>query len=266
MIMLAFYLLFLAATAGLVIWIYRHLRTRGRVRALLGGLLGLLGAVLFFPLPIHGGFTFPLEVIWHEWRHLSWQRPSRRAEALDAALLQRMRQRFAGVTEGYTPLRNEGKWQQVMLSPGGTAWLDGESGLLWLPLQSLPAMDDGTVLMLDEGERFCRSQPPQGYWALPSEAELALLWGHGGHRLMPGNGRGSVAILAEQGLGMVLESHYRGGVGGFALRCVAITATAPREGYLSGQIPLGLWNAFQLAKQELVGPVGVPPSSARQAN
>jgi hypothetical protein len=68
---------------------------------------------------------------------------------------------------------------------------------------------------------------------------------------MPGTGQSSTALLVDNAMQLKLATHYRGRAAGQALRCVALSERAPRGGYQSADIPLALWNSYQLSKGEL---------------
>jgi hypothetical protein len=249
MVFLAFYLFYVALALLLSVKLFRLFRRRGRVVALLASTmsLGILG--LFFPIPIHGGFTFPLEIAWHELQREQWQQQAQRKDEKRLDFMRKLEQRFAGALAVAEIKRSDSGWILGVLPRGDDVWLDEVSGLWWRAPQSVSA--DQRLLTLDEAKAFCHEQPPQGQWALPTEAELALLWQHRGHQRMPGGGQSSTALMVDTSLQLELATHYRGRVAGQALRCVALSEQAPRRGYLADDIPLSLWNNYQLNKGEI---------------
>lgn len=249
MLFLGFYLLYIALALLLSVKLFRLFRPRGVVAALLASLLCLGALGLFFPIPIHGGFTFPLEMAWHELQREQWQHQAREKDEARLAFERSLERRFAGAIAMAEVKHSDSGWSPGHLADGGVVWLDEASGLVWRAPQTAAA--DGPMLSLDEAQAYCQAQPPQGYWALPTEAELALLWQHGGHQRMPGTGQSSTALLVDTTLQLQLATHYRGRVAGQALRCVALGERAPRRGYLGDELPLALWNSYQLSKGEI---------------
>lgn len=249
MIFLGFYLLFFILALLLAVLVYRRLRGRGLLIAVGGSLLTLLTLALFFPLPIHGGFTFPLEIALQELKREQWKHEATRKDEKRHAFEESLQKRFLGVIENYTVQGEEGEWQRVSVNNTTQALLDTRSGLLWLPPQTMTTQENS--ISLNVAYAFCQEQAPQGYWALPSEAELALLWQHGGHHLMPATGQSSLALLSDETLQQHMATYYRGRIAGYSLRCVALTEKAPRLGYMSNDIPLSLWNNYQLHKSDI---------------
>ena len=233
----------------LAVKVFRLLKRRGWVVALLASTLSLSALALFFPVPMHGGFTFPLEIAWHELKREKWQHEEKRSDEKRLAFDKKLQQRFADTINLYATTRVANGWSSTQTSDGETAWLDEQSSLLWRAPQ--PVISGENMLTLDDAKDFCSRQSRLGYWSLPSEAELALFWQHGGQQWMPGTGQSSTAMLVESDLQLEMATHYRGRVAGHALRCVAITDSAPRSGYHSGDIPLALWNDYQMSKAEI---------------
>jgi hypothetical protein len=253
-IVIGFFVLYAGLALLLGVMVFRLLRRRGWLVALLLSLLclGILG--LFFPVPMHGGFTFPLEIAWHELKRVQWQQEENGSDEKRLAFKQQLERRFATVIHLSAAKSVAKGWSSTQKDDGEEAWLDEESGLLWRAPQAVNS--GGQMLTLDEAKEFCHAQPRQGYWSLPTEAELALFWRHGGHRLMPGTGQSSTALLADDDLQIEMATHYRGRVAGQAVRCVAITDVAPRGGYHGRDIPLALWNDYQLNKGEIYSATG----------
>jgi hypothetical protein len=260
MIVLAFYLCYITLALLLSVKLFRLFRSRGRVAALFASIVSLCVLGLFFPIPIHGGFTFPLEMAWHELQREQRQQQVQKKDEKRLAFAHNMEQRFSGVLAVAEINRAAGGWAQGRIAQGDEVWLDEVSGLWWRAPQSVTS--DQRLLTLEEAQAFCHQQLPQGEWALPTEAELALLWQHNGHRRMPGTGQSSAALLIDTSLQLEMATHYRGRVAGQAQRCVALSEQAPRRGYLADDLPLSLWNSYQLNKGEIYASTterGVPP-------
>lgn len=249
MLFLGFYLPYTALALLLSVKLFRLFRPRGVVAALLASLLCLGALGLLFPLPIHGGFTFPLEMVWHELQREPWQHQARERGEAQLAFERSLEQRFAGAITLAEMRGIDSGWSSALLPGGEAVWRDEVSGLVWRAPQTVTM--NAPLLTLDEAQAYCHAQPPQGFWALPTEAELALLWQHGGHHRMPGTGQSSTALLVDTTLQLKLATHYRGRVAGEALRCVALSDRAPRRGYLGDELPPGLWNRYQLSKGEI---------------
>ena len=249
MIILAFYLVYIALALLLAWRLFRLTYRRGRLVGLLAAFATLLLTALFLPIPIHGGFTFPLQIALDGLQRKEWQQGERHTQQRREAFQQGLAQRFAAPLILSSALPTAEGWRSGELDNGEVVWLDEASGLLWRPPQPI----DGTSseLSLQQAQQYCGAQFPAGHWGLPTEAELALLWQHQGQRLMPGTEQSSVALLAESELQLQLMTQYHGRVAGHALRCVAIAPQAPRRGYMGSDIPLELWNRFQLGKVEL---------------
>lgn len=252
--MILFYLIFFVLAVSLAVVLFRRLRSVGVIRAIVLTLLALCAFGLFFPIPIHGGFTFPLEILYGELQQEKWRQEEGRAEERKRVFELSSVQRFDNVFTGYERLSEGGGWQEVLLPHGVTAWLDLDSRLFWLPPQRLE--NTVTALDLEQAMAFCRRQSPQGYWALPTEGEMALLWQHGGQHIMPGTGHSSAAVLLQGELQLQLLTQYRGKIPGFTLRCVALSTSAPRRGYTASDIPLSLWNEYQLNKADIYSTMG----------
>lgn len=249
MFFLGFYLFYLVLALLLSVKLFRLFRPRGMAAALLATFLCLSVLGLFFPIPIHGGFTFPLEMAWYELQREQWRHQAQvRDEALHA-FAQSLEQRFAGAMTLDEMRPIDSGWSSGMLPGGEAVWRDEVSGLVWRAPQTVTM--NTPLLTLDEAQGYCQEQSPRGYWALPSEAELALLWQHGGQHRMPGTGQSSTALLVDNTLQLKLATYYRGRVAGQVLRCVALSERAPRGGYQSADIPLALWNRYQLSKGDI---------------
>lgn len=249
MFLLGFYLFYVMLALLLSVKLFRLFRPRGMATALLASLLSLSVLGLFFPVPIHGGFTFPLEMAWYELQREQWRHQAQVRDEARHAFAQSLELRFAGVIPLDDMKRLDSGWSSGLLSGGELVWRDEQSGLVWRAPQTVSMT--AQLLGLNEAQDYCQRLPPQGYWALPSEAELALLWQHGGHQWMPGTGQSSTALLVDNALQLKQATYYLGRAAGQALRCVALSERAPRGGYQSADIPLALWNRYQLSKGDL---------------
>ena len=255
MIVLGIYLLFFVIALALVVMVFRRLRPRGLLPAAAASMFSLCGFALFFPIPIHGGFTFPREIMLWELEQSKTEYEVKGRERKHEAFERSLEQRFSGVITDYEVVQEKAGWAKLSLP---LAWLDRESGLIWLPPQ--PLASNVERVEREAAEAFCRRQVPKGYWALPTEAEMALLWQHGGHHIMPGTGHSSAALLIQQELQVQMLTQYRGNIAGYALRCVAISRDAPRRGYIGSDLPLSLWNRFQLNKVEIYSAATASPA------
>ena len=204
---------------------------------------------LLFPIPIHGGFTFLLEVAVDELKTLQSSLEQRGDRAADRAFLAALETRFASALSfERLEVRPDG-WTRVIDETGAEAWLAADSGLVWrgpLIWERAP-----TEPSLEEAEDFCAAQPPTGRWALPTDGELLTLWSSNGHALMPGDGRSSLTRTVDTEMTMELQTKFVGRVAGYSLGCVARSEAAPRRGYISEDFSLVERNRFQLQKTQI---------------
>lgn len=235
--------LLVPAAASLAAWLV--LRRRGRPVALAAAATCLLLGGLLAPLPVHGGFTTPLFIALHE---LS-RAPDAVKEIRDDATIQdRRRSREARFT---APLEHVElgplvpPFRELRTSTGERAFIDGSSGLIWSLAEpwSQPEADP-----LVAARAFCARRAPEGRWALPSDAELALLWDHGGTALTGGPPFNAVSYSARDDVPFDVPMLRARSAAGPLLRCVARSAAAPAGGYVDADVPLELWNRFQLEK------------------
>lgn len=231
----------LGATAG-----YFFLRRWGAGPALSGVLLGFLAGGLLFPFPIHGGVMFLGGVLWDEidqWRRAQTERHVERSNTEFRRALER---RFAGDLAFVLQRRLDGQWMEAMLEDDSMAWYDSEYGLVWSDAQTVPSWKPGGDV--EPGRRFCSGKWPEGYWALPTEAELFGFWEHAGFRLSPWTGQSTPSILVDERVGMEIPVWYRGSGPAVAVRCVARGPRAPKVGYLQSDIDISRWNQYQMEK------------------
>jgi len=252
---LAFYAIAVLAVLGTALGVYLLLARHSR---LLGaGIAGLVltGLVLLWPIPIHGGFTVLAEVIYRELEHSLTQWGQRQTRAKRAAFATRMEARFAGPLDLNMVERMSQDWYRVQTRGGSYAWYDAGTGLVfsdWLGLDPSPALPS-----LDAAKERCRTQSPEGYWALISEPENFLLWRAGERSPLPPAPASTVSYLVDESLDMEMPTYaLRGSADNtgslaprrFVVRCVARTTAAPAGGYVRLEIPLEEWNRYQLSK------------------
>lgn len=247
--MLLFYGVLLGIAVSLAVAAYRLTRHLGRRIASIVA-VGVVGVeALLCPIPIHGGFTFPIEIAISELSSLGRAAREAQDRSADREFLASLEARFAGPLEPVILERGPDGWIRATNAAGDELWLDESSGLLWRgPL----AWDTATAVHdLGSAEAFCAALEPEGHWALPTEGELLTLWRAHGHARMPGDGRSSLSVLVAPGMRAVLAARFAGNAPGYSLRCVARTETAPARGYVSEDFPLRESNRFQLEKRAL---------------
>lgn len=231
----------LGATAG-----YFLLRRWGRGPAITGVVIGILAGALLFPLPIHGGATFLGAVLWEQIEQLTDSQAARRDERRDESFRREFERRFAGDLAFVPGKSRASPWMEAILPDGTAALYDAESGLVWSSPRTVRSWEPGGDL--EPGRRFCAQLSPEGYWALPTEAELYGFWAHEGHRLSPWTGQSTPSVLVDEALRMEIPVWYRGRDSGVAVRCVARSPRAPKAGYPQSEVDLARWNAYQLEK------------------
>jgi len=244
-----FYGVVLGVGVALAVAAFRLTRRLGRAIASTIA-LGVLGIeALLWPIPIHGGFTFPIEIALSELSSLRRAADEERDRSADRAFLASLEGRFAGPLEPEILERGTDGWTRVTNAAGDELWLDESSGLVWrgpLVWDAAGARPD-----LAGAQAFCAGLEPAGHWALPTEGELLSLWRARGQERMPWDGRSSLAALAAPGMRSLLVTRYAGSLPGYSLRCVARTNAAPLRGYVSDDFPLQESNRFQLEKRTL---------------
>jgi len=116
------------------------------------------------------------------------------------------------------------------------------------PLSDLPA-----------AKAICQQLSPQGVWSLPTEAEQYYFWRAHGADILPDDGASAIAILTDEtfqlempvvNLGRQWNNNLENNTTTktLAIRCVARSEQAPRQGYLNKDIPGDQWNRYQLSK------------------
>lgn len=228
----------------------------GRVRAGFAAILALAAAILIWPIPIHGGFTFLFAVAWRELQH-NYQRSLEIKQTIkNSAFLHKLNQRFKGPLDVYPRRHINSLWHEVNLQHGARAWLDESSKMVWSELILLETTADYPSLEL--AKTTCSSLPPKGYWALPTEAENYTSSRSGGDDVFPHSEYNVVSYLVDEQLGLELPTYAMGEKAGnadaasrpghFAVRCIARTENAPLRGYIKSDIALDDWNEYQLRK------------------
>lgn len=232
------YAVLLFVVGGAAFGVYLLLRRHSRLAAYIAAGIAGGGAVLVFPLPIHGGFTLVGEALLHDFGAELRSLRHKREQSRDLAFVENYAKRFAGTLPADT----------LEVAPFSQA-----GGLLWVgPFE---AMADG----LPAAKRVCSQFEPRGYWALPTEGDYYQYWRETGtdarrrHR-----GRFTSYLVDEQmrlelpttviTLGEGASDGQRSRQPPPRVHCVARTAQAPLQGYLKGDVPLSAWNEFQLAK------------------
>ncbi len=254
-ILIIIYLISALIILAIGITVARWLHRRGGWLLAVPGLVASLAAlVLAWPIPIHGGFMFLGEAMYHEWSRERHRQIDQVAAQKKADRVAALSERFAGVLplSQQTPL-NDG-WDQVLTESGTAGWLDRRSGLIWSDW--LVVGESDTLPALEPALARCANVAPPGYWALASEAEQVTAWLHDGATVLsPAPGASlSYSHDVERGTRwpayQLRGSDNRGGGASrqFHARCVARTRDAPPGGYTRRDIPLDEWNRYQLAK------------------
>ena len=228
----------------------------GRFRAGIAATLTLGAAILIWPIPIHGGFTFLFAVAWQELNQRYRQNLEIKQTIKKNEFLSKWNQRFKGPLDVHPRRRLNPHWLEVDSQYGGRAWLDESSKMVWSELIPLETTTDFPSLEL--AKTTCSSLPPKGYWALPTEAENYTLWRSGGADVLPHSEYNVVSYLVDEQLRLELPTYGMGKKGNsnvasqqgnsFAVRCIARTKNAPLRGYIKSDIALDDWNEYQLQK------------------
>jgi hypothetical protein len=245
-VLIAFYGFFLLILIAIAAWTFRSLRRRGLGQALLASGLAVAILGLLFPIPVHGGFTFPIEIMLRELGSERHHAEQRERNDNREAFRKTLAARFAGtltmtIGEPLTDLLSS-----ISTSDGARGWYDARSRLAWTAL--MPVETAGAPPDLQSATNFCAHIEPQGYWALPTEAELSLFWKAGGYRFSPLAASGTASLIENADFQTVILALRASRDGTYALRCVALGPGAPTGGYSSGDIPLEVWNAYQIQK------------------
>ncbi|OGQ94189.1 MAG: hypothetical protein A2521_05870 [Deltaproteobacteria bacterium RIFOXYD12_FULL_57_12] len=246
MFLLIFYGIYVFIVVAVAVGVFRWLKKKGIGKALLASGLCVTLLSLFFPIPIHGGFTFLVEIMLVELRsgldRVEQNEKNERKEAFQEKLAARFRGPLA------LPAREQvtAQLSSFMTANGTRGWYDAQSGLAWTDMLALERT--GAPPDLEQAKAFCREFEPKGYWALPTEAELSLFWKAGGYRFSPLADFGTAGLLENVDLQIEMLSLRTSRNGTYALRCVALGPGAPAAGYSSQDIPLKEWNTYQLQK------------------
>lgn len=246
MFLLAFYVTFALITAAVGAFIFLRLKSRGAGRAVAASGIGVAFLLLFFPIPVHGGFTFPVEIMLAELRSLRARAEQTENHGRKEAFRKRLAARFGGPLALAVQEQVKEPLSAFSTAGGVQGFYDARSGLAWTDLLALEGA--GTPPDLERARAFCADIEPKGFWALPTEAELSLFWKAGGYVLSPLGGYGTAGLLENVDFQTEMLSVRSSRNGTYALRCVAIGPAGPAGGYLSGDIPLEDWNAYQLQK------------------
>lgn len=256
-IILLIYAFALIVIFSLCFAVYKLCVRWGRIRAGIAATLTLGAAILIWPIPIHGGFTFLFAVAWQELSHNYQQYLEIKQTIKDNMFLTKLNQRFKGPLDVYPRQQINSFWHEVETQYGARAWLDESSKMVWSELLLLATTTD--LPSLEMAKTTCSSLPPKGYWALPTEAENYTLWRSGGADVFPQSEYNVVAYLVDDQLGLELPTYAMGKKTGnanvasqpgnpFAVRCIARTKNAPLRGYIQSDIALDDWNEYQMRK------------------
>ena len=131
MAILIFYGLSFLVALAIAAAAYRLTRRYGRSLAIVVALLVASVETLLFPIPIHGGFTFLLEVAIDELKIRRRSFEERRDRAADRAFLADLEARFADALSFEVLERRPSGWTRVIDDTGAEGWLEPESGLVW---------------------------------------------------------------------------------------------------------------------------------------
>jgi hypothetical protein len=247
MVMFAFYSIYFLVAIASAVGIFRWTKKRGVGRALLASVLSVVFLSLFYPIPIHGGFTFLVEIMLSELHTRQNRLEQAVKEDRKEAFRKKLAARFRGpLLFSVQEQQAAEPWHTFLREGGARGWYDTQAGLAWTDM--LPLEPTGSPPDLDRAKAFCAGLEPRGFWALPTEAELSLFWKMGGYRLSPLGGYGTVGLIEDIDLQTEMLTIRVNRNGRYAVRCVALGPGAPAAGYSSKDIPLREWNAYQLQK------------------
>lgn len=122
-------------------------------------------------------------------------------------------------------------WTRGMVG-GRTSWRDNKSGMIWGPRLDMTLTDFSDTALKAAQER-CRTEEPQGSWALPTAAEFDIAKVNGllktddgaRHRWISYIDVNGLILPAGRGYIPVAEEKE------FSVRCVGRSPAAPAEGY-----------------------------------
>ncbi len=230
-------------TLGVAAAVYLSLKRYGRTLAIFAGVVTLGLSGLFFPIPIHGGFTIVLQELIDNYRNDQRLREHEEARLKESDFLKALEKRFVASLPLEKLEQVSDNWVRVETGSDVNAWLDKKSGLIWTE----PIRWNGPSRpSLEEAKSFCAGLTPRGYWALPTAAERVLFWQNGGEAISPTGSLGSIAPIIDSKLQMEFPQIDLGNRRGFAIRCVARSEGAPKGGYSKEDISLEIWNQYQI--------------------
>lgn len=238
------------------VFVYRRLRYRNRIVAVISGLITSTCLVVIWPIPIHGGFIFLGEVMLDELSRQRQYAEQQQIREADVEFLQKLEQRFAGELPHKASISLTANWDALTLSSNRMAWYDRQSGLVWS--ESLPLSTTNPLGSVAEASRRCQNYAPQGYWSLPTEAERYQFWRANGSRYLPDKQAPALAVMVDETLRLQMPSaSLASGQNNnqsenmsqqLIIRCVARGSGAPQRGYIRSDVPLTEWNRYQLSK------------------
>jgi hypothetical protein len=252
--LLIFYAIALVIILAGGFFVYWGFRRRGLVLALVLSLLTMAVLTLVWPLPIHGGFMLLGEAVWDEWSRDRAQKEIQKVSQKELDFLAALEDRFQGELLIVESRQLAGGWQQIVDGAGNSGWLSTASGMIWSQWLELPSAE--ALPALELARQPCMQMAPAGFWALPTEAEHALMWLAGGADVLPATSAGSVSYTVKVDFQMEMPVYQLGGGSNsgvetrnrFSVRCVARGPGSPKRGYIQMDIPLDDWNQYQLSK------------------
>lgn len=243
--MLIIYVIYAGITVGSAVVAYVALRKCGQILALTIAFAVAITCGLFFPMPIHGGFTIVLEELIANYRNNQRLKQDQDKEVEESRFMETLRERFVDSLPYVEKEQVSENWIFIETETGTEAWLDVKSGLIWS--KALP-WNRSSRPTFEEAKSFCRNFEPPGYWALPTAGERFLFWQNGGETVSPSGSLGTLSVLVDTRFQMEMPQTDLGNGRGFYLRCVARSGNAPLHGYTKDDIPLDEWNQYQIEK------------------
>jgi hypothetical protein len=249
---LLFYVFLLVVLVIVAIFSFRFLRRWGRRSAVVGTLLMLVSAILFWPIPIHGGLLFLGEALYDEWgrdrarllqENSTIEKPARITVG-----------RFAGILAVTLGTRIDDGWVEVAYDNGHAVVLHEASGLIWSHWLLLNTHQSRPALA--QAKDRCETREPPGYWALATTAEDVLAWQDSGDSVISRPNTSTMSYVVDQHIGLEIPTYQlkarhtnnQQAIKSelFSVRCVARSANAPTGGYTQADVELKLWNRYQL--------------------
>ncbi|HAS55046.1 MAG TPA: hypothetical protein DCS42_13475, partial [Nitrospiraceae bacterium] len=195
MYLFIFYGTYILIAIAVSVSVCRWMKKRGTGKALVAGGLSVVVLALFFPIPIHGGFTFLVEVMLSELRaertRMEQAVKNERKEDFKA----RLAARFNGPLVFSVRKQITEQWSSITAADGTQGWHHAGSGLVWTDMLALEGTR--TPPELDRAKAFCAALAPISSWALPTEAELSLFWKAGGYGFSPLGNYGTISMLED---------------------------------------------------------------------